>query len=98
MPAKPAFEDDGKLPKAYACSKQGGKDHSWQINVRDVPNGVITLVTIVGDLNAQSVIGKTYVHWNVRNIPVDMESLPSKKRGKKIGSGKLGTTAPRKKP
>jgi Raf kinase inhibitor-like YbhB/YbcL family protein len=93
----PAFEEGGKLPKVYACSKQGGKDHSWKINIRDVPDVGVTLVIIMDDPDAQSVIGKTYVHWNVCNIPVDTESLPAKKRGKKIGSGELGYNGSRKK-
>jgi hypothetical protein len=48
------------------------------------------------DPDAQSVAGKTWVHWNVSNIPSDTESLPSKKRGKKIGSGDLGYNTSKK--
>ena len=92
----PAFEDGGELPEVYACAKQGGKDHSWEINIRDVPDGAATLVIIMDDPDAQSVAGKTWVHWNVSNIPSDTESLPSKKRGKKIGSGDLGYNTSRK--
>ncbi len=87
----PAFEDGGKLPKIYSCSKQGGKDHSWEIDIHDVPDGTVSLVIIMDDPDAKSVIGKTYVHWNVSNVPFDTESIPSKKRGKKIGFGKLGS-------
>lgn len=86
----PAFEDGGELPKIYACSKQGGKDHSWEIDIHDVPDGTVSLVVIMDDPDAKSVIGKTYVHWNVSNIPFDTVSIPSTKRGKKIGVGTLG--------
>ena len=86
----PAFEDGGKLPKIYACSKHGGKDHSWEITISDTPAGTVSLVVIMDDPDARPVAGRTWVHWNVSNIPADTKSLPSTKRGKKLGVGKLG--------
>jgi Raf kinase inhibitor-like YbhB/YbcL family protein len=86
----PAFKDGDKLPRIYACSKQGGKDHSWEITINDTPSEAVSLVIIMDDPDAQPVAGKTWVHWNVSNIPADTKSLPSKKRGKKLGVGKLG--------
>lgn len=86
----PAFEDGGKLPKIYACSKHGGKDHSWEITISDTPAGAVSLVVIMDDPDARPVAGRTWVHWNVTNIPADTKSLPSTKRGKKLGVGKLG--------
>ena len=93
----PAFEDGGTLPIIYACTKQGGKDHSWEIDIRDIPAGTISLVLIMDDPDARPVAGKTWVHWNVSNIPSDTESIPSKKRGEKIGLGKLGYNSSKKK-
>jgi len=86
----PAFEDGGDLPKIYACSKHGGKDHSWEITISDTPAGAVSLVVIMDDPDARAVAGQTWVHWNVTNIPADTKSLPSTKRGKKLGIGKLG--------
>ena len=64
----PAFEDGGKLPKIYACSKQGGKHHSWELNIRDVPAGTVSLVVIMDDPDAKPVTGYTWVHWNASNM------------------------------
>jgi len=88
----PAFEDGGKLPKIYACSKHGhgGQNHSWEITISDTPAEAVSLVVIMDDPDARPVIGRTSVHWNVTNIPADTKSLPSTKRGKKLGVGKLG--------
>jgi Raf kinase inhibitor-like YbhB/YbcL family protein len=92
----PAFEDGGELPKIYACSNQGGKDHSWEIDIHDVADGTVSLVVIMDDPDAKSVIGRTYVHWNVSNIPFDIEFLPSKRKGS-IGMGKTGLNSSKKK-
>jgi Raf kinase inhibitor-like YbhB/YbcL family protein len=81
----PAFKDGGKLPKIYACSRQGGKHHSWELNIRDVPAGTVSLVIIMDDPDAKSVAGRTWVHWNATNIAGDTQTIPSMKAGKKIG-------------
>ena len=49
----PAFEDGGELPQDYACKKHGGKDLSWEIDIRDVPAGTVSLVLIMDDPDAQ---------------------------------------------
>ena len=49
----PVFEDGGQLPQVYACSKQGGQDMSWEIDIRDVPAGAVSLVVIMDDPDAQ---------------------------------------------
>lgn len=81
----PAFKDGGNLPKDYACSRQGGKNQSWELSIRDVPLGTVSLVIIMDDPDARSVAGKTWVHWNTVNIAADTKSIPSVKGGKKIG-------------
>ena len=81
----PAFEDGGKLPQIYACTRQGGENYSWELNIRDVPAGTVTLVVIMDDPDAKSVAGHTWVHWNVSNIAGDTQTIPSVKSGKKIG-------------
>jgi Raf kinase inhibitor-like YbhB/YbcL family protein len=81
----PAFKDGGKLPKNYACSNQGGKHHSWELSIRDVPAGTVSLVVIMDDPDAMSAAGRTWVHWNATNIAGDTQTIPSVKAGKKIG-------------
>ena len=81
----------------YACKKHGGKDLSWEIDIRDVPAGTVSLVLIMDDPDAQPVAGKTWVHWNVSNIPADTATASLEKRGQKIGVGKLGNNSSRKK-
>ncbi len=66
---------------------------SWEIDIRDVPAGAVSLVVIMDDPDAQPVAGRTWVHWNVSNLPADTKSLPSKKKGK--GIGKLGNNSSR---
>lgn len=62
---------DGKIKKESACSKHGGQDISPQISISGAPSGTTHFAVIVDDPDARSVAGKTWVHWNVVNIPAD---------------------------
>lgn len=65
----------GKIAKESACSKHGGGDVSPQITISDVPAGTTHFAIIMDDPDAKSVAGKTWVHWNVVNVPADNTSF-----------------------
>lgn len=61
----------GKIKTESACSKHGGRDVSPQITISALPAGTTHLAIIMDDPDAVPVAGKTWVHWNVVNIPAD---------------------------
>ena len=84
--------DNGKIDSIHACSGQGGKDQSPEIVIAGIPSSAKFLTIIVDDPDARPVAGKTWVHWNVFNIPVSGQSMsfaagskPAGKAGKSSG-------------
>ena len=65
-----AFEDGEMIPTIYTCD---GEDMSPPLSWRGAPEGTRTLVLIVDDPDAPL---RTWVHWVVYNIPVDLEGFP----------------------
>jgi len=61
----------GKIKKESACSNHGGKDVSPQISISSAPPGTTHFAVIIDDPDAVPVARKTWVHWNVVNIPAD---------------------------
>ncbi len=62
--------NNGKIGSIHACSRLGGKDQSPEIVITTIPKNAKFLTIIVDDPDARPVAGKTWVHWNVFNIPV----------------------------
>ena len=86
---------DGKIASVHACSKNGGKDLSPEIIVTEIPSEAKFVTVIVDDPDAQPVAGKTWVHWNVFNVPVTGSSMTfeegSKPKGK-VGKNSAGSS------
>ena len=65
---------NGKIAKAQACKKMGGKNQSPPVSITGLPSGATHIAIIMDDPDAKSVAGKTWVHWNVFNIKADGDS------------------------
>lgn len=77
-----AFQNGQPIPREYTCD---GANVSPQLSWQNIPNGTKSLALIVDDPDAQAVIGKTFVHWMVINIPAEMAELTQGVTIKNIG-------------
>lgn len=69
---------DGKILKQHACGSHGGKDESVQLSISNLPAEAKFVSIVMDDPDAQPVAGKTWVHWNVFNMPVtDRLDIPA---------------------
>ena len=68
---------NGVLDSDSACEDHDGDDESPQISISDVPPGTTHFAIIMDDPDAKALDGKTWVHWNVVNIPVENTELES---------------------
>ncbi|MCF7803052.1 MAG: YbhB/YbcL family Raf kinase inhibitor-like protein [Candidatus Marinimicrobia bacterium] len=64
-----AFEQEGMIPKKYTCD---GADVSPPLEWSGVPDAAESIVLIADDPDAP---GKTWVHWVLFNLPVEVTSL-----------------------
>ena len=71
----PAWTDGGDIPAKHA---QIGRDVSPPLAWSNVPDGVVSFVLIVHDLDALTAGGRDdTLHWMVWNIPANAASLPA---------------------
>ena len=94
--SSPAFKDGETIPKKYGCKYNGGKDISIPINFSNVPKNAQSIVLIMDDPDAKKVVGKTWVHWILSDIPPDTKYLDEVKYGK-LGIGVAGKNSDRSK-
>lgn len=59
-----AFDHEGKIPTIYACD-----GISPPLKFTNVPENTKSLVLIMDDPDAKDIVGYTWVHWLVWNIP-----------------------------
>lgn len=71
----PAFENNGSIPKQYTAD---GKNFSPRVVISGVPENAQSLALIVDDPDAP---GRTFVHWVVWNIPINIREIPEGYRG-----------------
>jgi len=62
-----AFQEGWKIPERYTAD---GMDINPPLEVFDIPEGTKSLVLVVDDPDAQRVVGYTWLHWLVFDIPV----------------------------
>ncbi len=67
-----SFENLGNIPKKYCCL---GKDISPELYWMGLPENTKSLLIVVDDPDAKKVIMKTFVHWIVINIPIDIKGF-----------------------
>lgn len=63
--------EDGVIDTDSACDDHDGDDESPQIAISDAPAGTTHFAIVMDDPDARPLDGKTWVHWNVVNIPVE---------------------------
>lgn len=70
-----AFEQDGKIPRAYTCE---GKDLSPPLAWSGAPEGTKSFALIVDDPDAPDPAKPkmTWVHWVLYNLPPGSDGLP----------------------
>ncbi len=79
-----AFNNNGRIPEKYTCN---GGDVIPPLQFTGVPQNTQSLVLIMDDPDAVQVVGYTYVHWVVFDIPAMASEIPE---GRQIGM--LGST------
>lgn len=70
---------NGQIKKELACNEMGGKRQSPHLKISGVAPDVKFLTIIVDDPDAVAVAGKTWVHWNVFNVPASTVEIPQGK-------------------
>ena len=70
----PAWPDGGALPLAHS---QAGRDVSPALTWSGAPDGVVSYVLVMRDLDALAPTGEDTLHWLVWNIPGARTGLPA---------------------
>ena len=91
-----AFDNGGVIPRKYGY-KNG--NHIPPLKISGIPENTISLVLIMDDPDAMSVVGKVWVHWVLWNIdPNTVEfkenSIPSDCNEGKTDFGETGYGGP----
>jgi Raf kinase inhibitor-like YbhB/YbcL family protein len=68
----PAFGPEEMIPERYTCD---GEDVSPPLAWDEPPEGTRSLVLVLDNPDARSVVGKATVHWLVFNLPGDTRHL-----------------------
>ena len=80
-----SFKDGAVIINIYACPENRQPHFSW----KDYPDNTKCFAIIMDDADAIPVVGYTFVHWNVFNIPSTITSI---NEGQKIIEGStMGT-------
>lgn len=69
----PAFGSEETIPQKYTCD---GENISPPLEWNDPPSGTQSFVLIFDDPDAERVVGYTWVHWTLFNLPAESRSLP----------------------
>ena len=78
--ASNSFKDGAVIKNIYACPENRQPHFSW----KDYPDNTKCFAIIMDDADAIPVVGYTFVHWNVFNIPSTITSI---NEGQKIIEG-----------
>ena len=70
-----AFVPDGAIPKKYTCQ---GSNTPLPLAWRGAPAGTQSFALVMDDPDARPVVGYTWVHWVVYNIPAGVNAIPEK--------------------
>ena len=69
----PAMQHHGTIPEKYTCD---GSGVSPQLDWQNPPEGTKSFALIVEDPDAAGGPGKSFVHWVVYDMPVDVLGIP----------------------
>jgi hypothetical protein len=67
-----AFENGGTIPQKYGYKN---KNLSIPLKISETPEGTKSLVLIMDDPDAMSVVGKVWVHWVLWNISPNTKEI-----------------------
>ncbi len=81
-----AFENNGKIPEKFTCD---GQNISPSLSWSGTPPSTKSFVLIVDDPDAVQVVGKTFIHWNLVNLPSNIDKLPENMSIDKYPSAKI---------
>ena len=70
-----AFIPDDAIPKKYTCQ---GSNTPLPLAWRGAPAGTKSFALVMDDPDARPVVGYTWVHWVVYNIPAVVNAIPEK--------------------
>jgi Raf kinase inhibitor-like YbhB/YbcL family protein len=89
-----AFDHEGEIPSIYACDGV-----SPPLKFSNIPDNAKSLVLIMDDPDAQDVVGYTWVHWLLWNIPpsitgIEEGSVPVGAQEGRNGTAMLGYQGP----
>lgn len=70
-----AFSPDGAIPKKYTCQ---GNNRPLPLAWQGAPAGTRSFALVMDDPDARPVVGYTWVHWVVYNIPAGVNAIPEK--------------------
>ncbi len=90
----PAFDNEGKIPKKYACD---GGDFNPELLIQNVPAGTKSLALVMHDPDAPMQGG--FTHWVVWNIEpqtsvIKEESVPQNAVEGRNSAGRIGYMGP----
>jgi Raf kinase inhibitor-like YbhB/YbcL family protein len=67
-----AFDSGASIPSKYTCDAE---DINPPIEINEIPQGTRSLALIVDDPDANKVVGHTWDHWVVYNIPPETKKI-----------------------
>jgi len=70
--SSPSFKNNEKIPEKFTAD---GKNVNPRLTITEIPKGSKSLVLIVDDPDAKKVVGYTWIHWVLFNIPVKGDSV-----------------------
>tara|TARA_B100000686_G_scaffold307617_1_gene347983 strand:+ start:749 stop:1315 length:567 start_codon:yes stop_codon:yes gene_type:complete len=80
-----SFINEDKIPLDYVSSQCGGSNKQPHLSWDSPPTGTKFYSIIMDDPDAQNVVGYTWVHLNLYNVPVNITSISE---GQKIKDGR----------
>lgn len=86
-----SFAVGDSIPKKYSCL---GTNNHPQLSWKGGKTGIKSYVLIMEDPDAKAVVGYTWMHWVLYNIPSSQKSITeSNSKIASIGTGVHGTTS-----
>jgi len=79
------IEDQENIPSKYTCD---GENLIPELGISEIPENTKSLVLVMDDPDAKSVIGRTFDHWLIWNIPPETEKISNDSFPKKTIQGK----------
>ncbi len=89
--ASDAFSDGSVIPTRYTCH---GEDLSPPLHWGSPPEGTEALLLLMEDPDAQQVVGFTWVHWVLYDLPPDLRALDEGIRDEpEVAGGRQGVNS-----